>query len=450
MTMSAQPNSTLVTTQALKLGGDNGSNPDVTLTSVLQRLGQISVVVVDAPCFTLSYDFSLCEALVKNQCKVMLARSAYSYATWCASCSFELWERFYPLAGKLSKISVPAPCKRLLKAAEHIIDMPRFVLKMRSLKPDVIHFQWLPIPALDKIYLRQLQRIAPLVLTVHNTTLYHGAASFRLQKLGFNSVFKYFDAVIAHTEYSKNRISTKRWISPDAVDVIPHGVFDYYRSLGHDTENRSATSSPTILFFGNIKAYKGLDILLRAFHALPLTTGKYCRLVIAGRPHCDMSALRRLSRDLGIDSQVTWKLGFMEEPEVADLFRSATVVALPYREIDQSGVLMTAIAFETPIVASRLEGFQETIKDGVHGYLVNPGEVSSLATALDHILTNPDQAGRMRQALRVLRTGRLSWDHCAKETLKVYARVISSRCAPLLDATRLDARVSTASNGRFE
>jgi glycosyltransferase involved in cell wall biosynthesis len=307
--------------------------------------------------------------------------------------------------------------------------MPRFISKMRLLKPDVIHFQWLPIPALDRIYLRQLQRIAPLVLTAHNTTLYHGAASSRLQGLGLNSIFKCFDAIIAHTEYSKNRINAKRLIAPEAVAVIPHGVLDYYRSLGHNTENRCAAANPTILFFGNIKPYKGLDILLRAFHALPLSTRKSSRLVIAGRPHCDMRALRKLSQDLGIDSQVTWKLRFMEEPDVADLFRSATVVALPYREIDQSGVLMTAIAFETPVVASRLEGFQETIKDGVHGYLVPPGEVSSLATALDRILTSPDQAGRMRQELRILRNGKLSWDHCAKETLKVYARVIDSRYA---------------------
>ncbi len=430
MTISAQPKSTLATSPGLKLGDDNGSYPDVTLAGVLQRLGQISVVVVDAPCFTPSYDFSLCEALVKNQCKVMLARSAYSYATWCASGSFELWEGFYSFAGKLSKISLPAQCKRLLKTGEHVIDMRRFVSKMRSLKPDVIHFQWLPIPALDKFYLRQLQHIAPLVLTAHNTTLYHGAASSRLQGLGFNSVFQYFDAIIAHTEHSKKRISAKRWISPEAVAVIPHGVLDYYRSLGHDTENRSASASTTILFFGNIKPYKGLDILLRAFHALPLATRKSCRLVIAGLPHCDMRALRKLSEDLGIDSQVTWKLRFMEEPEVADLFRSATVVALPYREIDQSGVLMTAIAFETPVVASSLEGFRETIKDGVHGYLVTPGEVSSLATALDRILTSPDQVSQMRQALRVLRSGSLSWDHCAKETLKVYASIVSSRYAP--------------------
>jgi glycosyltransferase involved in cell wall biosynthesis len=427
--ISARPNSTLASPPGLGLGDDNAAYPDVALTRVLQRLGQMSVVVVDAPCFTLSYDFSLCEALVKNQCKVMLARSAYSHATWCTSGSFELWEGFYPFAGKLSRIALPASCKRLLKAAEHLIDMPRFISKMRLLKPDVIHFQWLPIPALDRIYLRQLQRIAPLVLTAHNTTLYHGAASSRLQGLGFNSVFKYFDAIIAHTEYSKNRITAKRWISPGAVAVIPHGVLDYYRSLGHDTENRSAATSTTILFFGNIKPYKGLDILLRAFHALPLSTRKSSRLVIAGRPHCDMRALRKLSQDLGIDSQVTWKLGFMEEPDVSDLFRSATVVALPYREIDQSGVLMTAIAFETPVVASRLEGFQETIKDGAHGYLVPPGEVLSLATALDRILTNPDQAGRMRQALRALRNGKLSWDHCAKETLKVYAKIIGSRYA---------------------
>jgi len=425
MTILGQPNPTLAVSPAVNPGEDEEAYPYVPVSPLPQF--QMSVVVVDAPCFTLSYDFSLCEALVKNQCKVLLASSKYAHATWCASNSFELWEGFYPLAGKLSKTALPGPCKRLLKAAEHTIDMPRFISKMRSLKPDVIHFQWLPIPALDKIYLRQLQRIAPLVLTAHNTTFYHGAAPSRLQGLGFTSVFQYFDAVIAHTEYSKNRIDAKGWITPKRVTVIPHGVLDYYRSLGRVVENVGAAAGPTILFFGNIKPYKGLDVLLRAFHALPLNTRKSCRLVVAGRPHCDMRAFQKLSQDLGIDSQVTWILGFMEEPDVADLFRSATVLALPYREIDQSGVLMTAIAFETPVVASRLEGFQETIKDGVHGYLVKPGEVSDLAVALDRVLTDPERASRMREALKLLRLGKLSWDHCAKETMKVYASVINSR-----------------------
>jgi glycosyltransferase involved in cell wall biosynthesis len=427
----AQLNPILAISADVRPEGGKPLAPDATGTDVVERLGQISVVVVDAPCFTLSYDYSLCQALVKNQCQVMLARSAYSHANWCAQGSFESWEGFYPLAGRFARTSLPSSCKRLLKSAEHVIDMSRFVSWMRALKPDVIHFQWLPIPALDKIYLRQLKKIAPLVLTAHNTTLYHGASSSRLQGMGFRSVFQYFDAIVAHTEYSKSRINAKGWIAADAVTVIPHGALDYYRALGHDsagsTEPGSSVAGSTILFFGNIKPYKGLDILLRAFHALPPATRKSSRLVVAGRPHCDMGEVRKLSQDLGIDSQVTWKLGFLEEPEVADLFRSATLVALPYREIDQSGVLMTAIAFETPVVASRLEGFQETITDGVHGFLVPPGEVSSLATALDRVLASPEQAHRMQQALAVLRTGKMSWDHCAKETVKLYTQLMHAR-----------------------
>ena len=167
------------------LVGENGASLNGAPGEV-QRSCNISVAVVDAPCFTLSYDFSLCEALVKNQCKVILARSAYSHAAWCASGSFEVWEGFYPIAGKVSKVPLPAALRKLLKAGEHTFDMRRFVSKMRSLKPDVIHFQWLPIPFLDRIFLRQLRAIAPLVLTTHNTTLYHGAAASSLQGLGYD------------------------------------------------------------------------------------------------------------------------------------------------------------------------------------------------------------------------------------------------------------------------
>ena len=102
-----------------------------------------------------------------------------------------------------------------------------------------------------------------------------------------------------------------------------------------------------------------------------------------------MTVLKQLECSLGIQNRVEWNLRFIPEREVAALFRSATVVALPYLEIDQSGVLMTAIGFERPIVATRIGGIPETIQDGVHGALVEPGDVAGLAEALGRMLGDP-------------------------------------------------------------
>jgi starch synthase len=81
---------------------------------------------------------------------------------------------------------------------------------------------------------------------------------------------------------------------------------------------------------------------------------------------------------------------------------------------------MVALAFGKPIVASRVGGFAETLQDGVHGFLVEPGNVESLAQALTRLLVDDALRTRMGKALQELASGKLSWDSIAKETVKLY------------------------------
>ena len=85
---------------------------------------------------------------------------------------------------------------------------------------------------------------------------------------------------------------------------------------------------------------------------------------------------------------------------------------------------MTAIGFEKPIVATRIGGIPETIQDGVHGALADPGDVGGLAVALETMLADPAKRHAAKNALHVLRTGPLSWDHSAAETVKIYQRLL--------------------------
>jgi glycosyltransferase involved in cell wall biosynthesis len=145
--------------------------------------------------------------------------------------------------------------------------------------------------------------------------------------------------------------------------------------------------------------------------------------LVAGSPNTDIVSLKKLAHDLGIEQRMVWKLGYIREEEVPELFRSAAVVALPYRAIDQSGVLMTALAFGKAIVASRTGGFPEIIKDGVHGLLVTPGDAPELAQALQDVLANPARRQSMEQASRHLAKTELAWATSAQKTMEVYEAV---------------------------
>ncbi len=387
-----------------------------------------SVVIVDASCFSLPYDYSLCEALAGRGCDVTLVRSEFVHTPWQAN-SFAVRNHFYE---RSHARRARGPLWKLGKLAEHNRDMARLVTECEKQKPGIIHFQWLPVPIVDARYLPKLRRIAPLVLTLHNTTAFHGSLAQRLhQGAGFSSIFQHLSGLIVHTEFSKKTVIERGWLPAEKIHVIPHGVLEYYRSLPSQPlssisplGSEAKSTEPTVLFFGQIEAYKGVDLLLRAFAGLPTRVRENSRICIAGKPGREMPGLRELARSLKIDHRINWILRFVGEEEVPGLFASADVVALPYRKIDQSGVLMTAIGFDKPIIASRVGGLAETIQDNVHGRLFPAGDVPALSAALEDMLGQPERRRHMEQAVKKLRES-LSWEKSAERTFAVYEQLLS-------------------------
>jgi glycosyltransferase involved in cell wall biosynthesis len=135
--------------------------------------------------------------------------------------------------------------------------------------------------------------------------------------------------------------------------------------------------------------------------------------------------MQALSQSLGIDHRVVWKLGSVSETEVPQLFRSATLVAVPYRYIDVSGVLMTALALGKVVVANRIGGNPDLIQDGVHGRLVDPESPESMANAFQELLTNPERLRTMERAVEGLASTDFSWTTSAQKTIEVYKHVMN-------------------------
>ena len=380
----------------------------------------LRVVIVDSSGFTPPYDHCLATALARKGCRVALATTRVPPGPWAQNAPYERWEIFYRIGSKLGKTKL----RTYIKGCEHPFDMQRLIRRLRRWKPDVIHFQWLPAPAIDRLFLPRLRKIAPLVLTVHDTKPFHGAPSSRLQLIGLKSAFKCFDHYIVHTQYSRDALINELMLPEERVSIIPHGIFDYYRGLINDSEGPSQFpwlgEEKRILYFGVLKPYKGVDILLEAFARLPARLIKETVLQIVGYPKMPVEPLQELARDLGIENRVFWDLRFVDEEEVASYFSQADIVVLPYRRIDQSGVLMTALAFGKPIVASRVGGFAEVLKDGVHGFLVDPGDVEALAQALARLLADDELRVRMGKAVQELTEGELSWESIAEKTIGVY------------------------------
>ena len=143
--------------------------------------------------------------------------------------------------------------------------------------------------------------------------------------------------------------------------MIPHGAFDYL-TRQEDEEplppDLAGAEGPVILAFGLIRPYKGTDVLLEAFARMR----EDAELWIVGRPMVPMEPLRALAD--AAPGRVRFVDRFVPDAQVPALMRRADVVALPYRNIEQSGVLYTALAFGRPLVLSDIGGFPEVAELG--------------------------------------------------------------------------------------
>jgi glycosyltransferase involved in cell wall biosynthesis len=181
-------------------------------------------------------------------------------------------------------------------------------------------------------------------------------------------------------------------------------------------DDLASVDAPVILYFGLIRPYKAVDVLLRAFREF---VG--AELWIVGRPlGVEIAELEELAA--ACRSTVRMVTRFVDDEEIPALFRRADIVALPHRDAEQSGVLFTALAFGKPIVMTDVGGFGEVAAQGV-GRLVPPDDPDALGAALAGLLSDPAERDRLAAAARAAATGPFSWDAIAEQHLALYRQL---------------------------
>jgi len=171
---------------------------------------------------------------------------------------------------------------------------------------------------------------------------------------------------------------------------------------------------------GLLRPYKGLEILLDAW-PMVRTAIPNAQLLVAGRVLGDPDGAARLERMAGEGSGVIADLRFTPTEEFVGAMVRADVVVLPYRRIDQSGVLFAALALGRPLVATRVGGFAEVIEQHGAGLVVPPEDPAALAAALIEVLRDPARREAMAAASRAAADGPFSWDAIAAATERIYA-----------------------------
>ena len=372
------------------------------------------VQIVDPPAYTPPYDHAVSGALARAGAEVQLITSHFSYGPVPAERGYEVRELFYR---RSSREGIGPRRRRLLRAVEHVPDMLRY--RSVAEAADVVHYMWLPLPALDSHLLPPKR---PRVYTMH----------WRLPETGtriaraLTRLLAQMDAVVAHSQHGARRLESDFGVPPERLRVIPHGAFDYLTRQQDEAPlpgELREVQGPVILTFGLVRPYKGTDVLLEAFRQV-----EGAELWVVGMPRMPMEELHELGRQA--PGRVRFVDRFVSDPEIPAFMRRADLVVLPYRNIEQSGVLYTALAFGRPLVLSAVGGFTEVAERGA-ARLVPPGEPDDLAQVLGELIDDRSARDALADAATKEAATTYAWDRIGDQTMQLYRDLLGPRQSAL-------------------
>ncbi len=322
----------------------------------------------------------------------------------------------YEFKDKASNLAIKLIFNRLKTNPWKVFD---FFYDVVTTGPLCVHFQVSQYPSFILCLMLILKIFSvKVVLTVHNVISHEPKL---LSKYMLKRLYRYSNQIIVHSYFSRDQLISIFGIEKNKITKINHGNYGFLLDSYH-TGYRPPNEMFTILFFGYIREYKGLDVLLNAV-SLPILRNKIFRLVIAGKPVEPFMRYNNMIKELNLKDKVIKYLDYVPFEDVKSLFYDASVVVLPYRHIDQSGVLHLAYAFSRPVIASAVGGFPEVIENGYSGYLVPPEDTEALAGAINKLITDHNRVEILGKNAFELSKSKFSWEQIGLRTQKFYFNV---------------------------
>ena len=389
--------------------------------------------MVDLTCRTPQYDRCLVEGLHEAGCAVSLW-AAGCYSDTLRQADFAVESGCVDVVTQIPGISEQT-AKRL-KAVEYGVNLAALWWHIWRNKVDLVHFQWLPLmdlTAAEVTMIRQIKKQGTrVVYTVHDLLpLDATGRAAQAARERFEALYNTVDALICHTDHSRTRLIDEFGVRASKVWKVPHGpLAPGDLSAGEEASEpegqpKAATvagmdAARTVLLFGVMRPYKGYDFLLSAWPAV-LDAVPDAQLAIVGRADEDVrNDIECQVAAQGIDDSVSRVYRYLSDAELHATIDAATVLVYPYRNITQSGALFTGMSLGKPIVATRVGGLGETIRDGDTGLLVPFGDDEELSDALVELLQNQQRRTDLEKAVRKEVTTRLSWTEIARKTQACY------------------------------
>ena len=380
------------------------------------------VVMYDPGNFLPYYVDALCRHLARLDVRARVIASAPLFEQVDHAGVYDVEPLFFPLLS--GKVGAIFRRQRVARWAAKGVSYPAGLLRSsRALScraPGVLHVQWAPVPSLDILLVEHLVRRGwRIVYTVHDPLLPR-ARGRRAQR----ELLEISDAIIVHTVSQAQEIALAVPSAAARVRIIRHGGIQFPVPRREDRERARARLSlppkrPILLFFGQIKPYKGLPHLLAAMPRVVAEIPDVV-LVVAGEPLMPMHSIERCISGSDLRDHVVLRPAFVPTRETAPYFVAADLLVAPYLSAGASGVVVMAHGHALPAVVTSVGGLPEFVDPNETGFIVPPADPVTLAAAIVRALRDRPALARMgERAWRRLGVEN-NWSDVAQQTFDIY------------------------------
>lgn len=357
------------------------------------------------------WDHSLCDALAEANWLPLLLTSQ---ALPDPARNYLAWEIYKGVFG-------PQPKWR--RGLRHVGATVKGLWRARRLGARIAHFHFFHVGALQYFGV-----LVARMLGLRIVVSAHDVGSFRAgESQGILSrLYKASDSIVAYSARGQEKLMATFGVPAGKVFVVPHGNYVGFLPPLPDRSAAKAAFGYTnddfiVLFFGQLKRVKRLDLLLKAAALVRSRGGDRIRLLVAGSAaDSDMAALQRLIADENLSDIAQLHARYIPNEDLPQYLATADLAVLPYDNIYQSGVVLLAMTHGVPVLTSDIPGMLEVVDHGRTGLTFKAGDADDLAyTLLAAERGAWDLADLSAQASRYVATQH-SWANCAQATIKAY------------------------------
>ena len=295
-----------------------------------------------------------------------------------------------------------------MKAVSYIASWLLILLNVVIKQPKVVHIQWFRIPSFDYMMVRILQRLfrIKVVFTAHNILPHQGNESKNTDT--FRKAYHSFDRIIVHSQTTRQEIVDTFHVDGNKIEVIRHGILPFnvsdeqYKACKPQLDEKYAALRGKTVFsaLGYQNFYKGTDLLASVWASTPeLRNSKDAMLLIIGKVNearLDLSMLEGISNVISDNRRIP-------DEEFVYLLRHTSVYLLPYKEISQSGAMLTVLTEHVPLLLTDVGSLAEPLAVAPIGWKIQPSDEQDLKKALLYLIDHNEE-------IETIHNGHEAWE----------------------------------------